>query len=230
MNSINRTARLAGLLYLVDVVTGIFSLIYVPSRINVHGDAAATVKNNLASESLFRLGIAMGLVSDVVFLLLPLVLYKLLSPVNKSAAVLMVALAVIFVPIGFVAIAHQLDVLSLLEGAQYQQVFSPDQLHARVMLLLDAYDHRILVSEIFWGLWLLPFGYLVFKSGFLSKVLGILLMMGCFSYLISFFAQILFPHYTLPGFVMLPASAGEIGICLWLLIVGARLPSKVEKS
>lgn len=225
MHSDNKTARLAGFLYLADIVTGIFSLMYVPSRINAHGDAAATVKNILASESLFRLGTAVGLISDVVFLLLPLVLYKLLSQVNKSVAVLMVAFAVVYVPIGFVAVAHQLDIMSLLDGDKYQQVFPADQLHARVMLLLDAYDNQILVSEIFWGLWLLPFGYLVFKSGFLPRVLGILLIMGCFSYLISFFAQILFPQYTVPGFVMWPASLGEIGICLWLLIVGVRKPA-----
>lgn len=222
MDSNNRTARVAGLLYLIDVVMGIFSLIYVPSHISGHGDASATVKNIVASESLFRLGIAVGLVSDVVFLLLPLVLYKLLSPVNKSAAVLMVAFAVIYVPIGFVAVANQLDILSLLNGDTYQQAFTPDQLHARVMSLMDAYDNRILVSEIFWGLWLLPFGYLVFKSSFLPKILGIFLMLGCFSYLISFFMQILFPHQTVPGFVMWPATFGEIGICLWLLIMGVR--------
>ncbi len=87
---------------------------------------------------------------------------------------------------------------------------------------MDAYDNRVFVSEIFWGLWLLPFGYLVFKSGFLPKTLGVLLMLGCFSYLIDFFGRLLFPHHAVPGFVMLPASLGEIGICLWLTIMGAR--------
>ena len=226
MDSKNKTARLAGLLYLVTVATGLFSLMYVPLHINVHGDASATVNNMMASESLFRLGIVAGSIGWIAFLLLPLALYKLLSPVNRNIAVLMVAFAVTCVPIDFVAIANQLDILSLLNGDKYQQVFTSDQLHARVMSLLDAYHNRILVSEIFRGLWLLPFGYLVFKSGFLPKVLGILLMMGCFSYLISFFGETLFPHYNIPGFVMLPASFGEIGICLWLLIVGAREPAR----
>jgi hypothetical protein len=222
MDSNNKTARLAGLLYLISVVTGIFSLIYVPSHIYVHGDVSATVNNLISSESLFRLGIAVSSISYVDFLILPLVLYKLLSPVNGNLAVLMVAFAVICIPIDFVAIANQLDILSLLDDEKYRQVFTPDQLNARVMLLLDASHNKVLLSEIFWGLWLLPLGYLVFKSGFLPRILGIGLMMGCFSYLIIFFGETLFPHYTIPGFVMWPASFGEIGICLWLLIMGAR--------
>src|ERR1700722_9894123 len=158
MDSKNRTARVAGLLYLATVVTGIFSLIYRPSHNGVQGDATATVTNILASESLFRLGIAVGSVGFVAFLLLPLALYKLLSSINGTAAVLMVAFAEACVPIYFVAIANQLDVLSLLNGDKYQTVFTVDQLHARVMSLLDAYDNKIFISEIFWGLWLLPLG------------------------------------------------------------------------
>lgn len=218
----NSTARVAGLLYLVCIVTGIFSLIYVPSQIGAHGDASATVNNIVAFELLFRWGIVVGAISYVAFLLLPLVLYKLLSPVNQDVAALMVAFAMIFVPIDLAALANQLDILSLLDGSKYQQAFAPDQLHARVMSLLDAYRNKIFVSEIFWGLWLLPFGYLVFKSGFLPKVLGILLMLGCFSYLVTFFGQTLFPRYDIPRFVMWPASFGEIGICLWLVVIGAR--------
>ncbi|MGH7239716.1 MAG: DUF4386 domain-containing protein [Candidatus Saccharimonadales bacterium] len=152
MNSNNKTARLAGFLYLITVVTGIFSLMYVPSHINVHGDAAATVNNIMASESLFRLGIAVGLTGFIAFLLLPLTLYKLLGPVNRDIAIVMVVLAVTQVPIYFIAVANQFDILSLLSGDKYQQVFTSGQLQAKAMLLLDAYDNRILVSEIFWGL------------------------------------------------------------------------------
>jgi len=220
MDTSSKTARVAGLLYLFTVVTGIFSLMYVPSRISAHGDATLVVTNIATFESLFRFGIATGALGYVAFLILPLALYKLLSPVSKNAAVLMVALAVVQVPIYFVALANQLDVLSLLEGAKYQKLFAPDEVPARVMLLMGAYDNLIFVSEIFWGLWLLPFGYLVFKSGFLPKFLGVLLMLGCFSYLIDFFVRMLIPHYSVPGIVTLPASLGEIGICLWLTVMG----------
>ncbi len=222
MDANNKTARIAGLLYLMTIVTGIFSLIVVPSRVGTHGDVALTVTNIVTNELLFRLGIASGALGYVAFLILPLALYKLLSPVDRNMAVLMVALAVACLPIYFVALANQMDILSLVDGDKYKQVFTPDQLRERVMLLMEAYNNKVFVSEIFWGLWLLPFGYLVFKSDFLPKVLGIFLMLGCFSYLIGYFAQIIFPHATIPSFVMLPATFGEIGICLWLLIVGVR--------
>lgn len=195
----NSPARLAGLLYTFNVVTGIFSLMYVPSRVFAHGDAAATVNNILASESLFRLGIVVNVIAHVAFLLLPLVLYKLLSPVNKHVAVAMVALAVACVPIDLLAVANQLDVVTLLHDDTYRHAVNADQLHAKVWSLLDASDDKILIAEIFWGLWLLPFGYMVFKSGFLPKVLGIFLMLGCFGYLFTFFAQILAPNYNVPA-------------------------------
>ncbi|MBS0569177.1 MAG: DUF4386 domain-containing protein [Proteobacteria bacterium] len=218
-------ARVAGLVYLVCILAGIFSLMYVPSQINVRGDAAAAIHNIVASEGLFRLGIAVGSVGYIAFLILPLVLYRLLASVDRKAALLMVAFAVVFVPMDFIAIANQLDILSSLNVAESHQVLTVEQLQTRVMPLLDAYHNRILVSEIFWGLWLLPFGYLVFKSGFLPKILGVLLMMGCFGYLITFFGETLFPHHSIPALVMLPASLGEIGICLWFLVVGVRQPA-----
>lgn len=228
-----KIARTAGLLYLIVVLTGIFSIAYVPSQIIVRGDALATVSNITSSESLFRLGIVAGFICYTAFLLLPFALYKLLSPVGKSSAVLMVAFAVVSVPISFVNLLNKLDILSLVSGADYLQPFTTEQLHAQVMLSLDAYRNGLLVSQIFWGLWLLPFGYLVFKSGFLPRVLGILLMMGCFGYLIDFFGRALFPGYTetlIARFVTLPASFGEIGTCLWLLVMGAREPKSSVAS
>ena len=225
MGANKKTARIAGLLYLIVVVTGFFSILYVPSQVTVQGDASATVSNILASKQLFRVGIVAGLICYTTFLLLPFALYKLLSKVGKGVAVLMVAFAVASVPISFVNLLNKLDVLSLLSEANYLQAFTTEQLHARVMLSLDAYVNGILVSEIFWGLWLLPFGYLVFKSGFLPKILGILLMMGCFGYLINFFGQALSPGYAETGiatFVSLPSALGEVGTCLWLLLVGIR--------
>lgn len=175
----------------------------------------------------FRLGIVAGLVCYTAFLLLPIVLYQLLNQVNKRAAVLMVAFAVASVPISFVNELNRLDILSLTDGSNYLRAFTMEQLHAEVMLSLAAYGKGLLVSKVFWGLWLLPFGYLVFKSGFLPKILGILLMMGCFGYLIDFFGIALFPGYSesvIPRLIRKPALFGEVGICLWLLIVGVRKP------
>ena len=224
-----KTARLAGLLYLILVLTGAFSLIYVPSHIIVWDDAAATVRNIVASERLFRFGIVVELLAHTIFLVLPFVLYRLLSPVDQNAAVLMVAFAAVSVPIDFVINIDKLNILSLLSGADYLRAHSTDDLQSRVMLSLDSYNNGILVAKVFWGLWLLPFGYLVFRSGFLPRVLGILLMIGCFSYLLDFTGRALLPgygHSALAPFVRLPAAFGELGICLWLLIVGTSEPKR----
>ena len=229
MDSNKKLARTAGLLYLIVVVTGIISLIYVPSQITVHGDAPATVRNIVAHEPLFRFGIVAGLICYTAFLLLPFALYKLLSPVGKSAAILMVALAVTSVPISFVSLLYKLNALTLLSGAGYLQAFTTDQLNAQVMLSLDAYGNGILLSSVFWGLWLLPFGYLVFKSGFLPRVLGVLLMIGCFGDLFDDLGHVLSPGHAdtvIASLMAMPGSLGEIGTCLWLLIMGAREPTR----
>jgi Domain of unknown function (DUF4386) len=218
-------ARTAGVLYLIVVLAGIFSLAYVPSQIVVDGDAAAKVASIAAHASLYRLGIVAGFVCYTAFLLLPFALYRLLGKVHQVAAVLMVAFAVVSVPLAFVNLMHKLDVLSLLGGADHLSAFPGEQLNAMVMLSLEAYRNGMLVTEIFWGLWLLPFGYLVYKSGFLPKILGILLMLGCLGYLTEVLGTMLMPGYaksTLASVVSLPASVAEISICLWLSIVGAR--------
>jgi len=228
MQSNGRHARIAGLLYLIVVATGLFSLAYVPSQIEVD-DAATTVRNIVANESLFRLGIVSSLACYTAFLLLPLALYRLLSAHGRQAAVLMVALAASSVPFSFANIGHRFDALALLGDADYLNALSADQLQAQVMLSLQSYRHGILVSEIFWGLWLLPFGWLVFKSRLIPRALGVLLMLGCAGYLLDFIGRVLVPEYAasgLGGYVRLPASLGEIGTCLWLLLMGAREPDR----
>lgn len=225
MSPSKRTARTAGLLYLIVVATGILNLLYVPSQLQVPGDAAATVSNILASKQLFGFGIAAGVVCYTAFLVLPLVLYKILGGINRDVAVLMVAFALVSVPISLFNLSHKLYVLSLLGDANYLQAFTAGQLQTQVMLSLDAYRNGALISEIFWGLWLLPFGYLVFKSGFIPRVLGVLLMLGCFGYLINISGRMLFPGYAetaIASIVSLPSALGEIGTCLWLLIAGIR--------
>jgi len=222
----NSTARLAGFLYLLLIAAGFFYLKYVPSKLINWDDPAATVSNIASHETLFRLGILVGLIGYTLFLILPLVLYRLLSPVNKTHAVLMVVFAAISVPLSFANMLHNFDVLTLIGSDPYLKVFEPGKLQAMVMLHLESYSSGNMVASIFWGLWLFPFGYLVFKSGFLPKVIGILLMMGCFGYLINFAGHLLFPHtYSKTGagfYITLPGSLGELAICLWLLIAGIK--------
>lgn len=225
MQSNKRLARIAGALYLIVVLSGLFSLAYVPSRINVAGDAAASMRNLIECEPLFRVGIAAGMLCYVAFLVLPFALYRLLGAYGRRAAVLMVAFAVASVPIALVAIGHKLQVLSLLGGADYLQAFTAQQLQAQVMLSLEAYRNGVKVAALFWGLWLFPFGYLVYRSAILPRVLGILLMLGCIGYLVGIIGNLLFADYADSLFATLagiPAPAGEIGICLWLLVMGAR--------
>lgn len=206
------------------VITGIFSLLYVPSRL-IHGkDAASTLAAIQQSELLFRLGIVAGVVCYLAFLLLPLALYRLLHPVNKAYAVAMVALATVSVPFSLFNLMYKVNVLTLI-GDTHVLGMDMAAKQTAVMLQLNYYNNGIQLVSIFWGLWLLPFGYLVFKSGFLPKILGILLMLGCAGYLINFLGDFLFSGYASLGiarFVSLPASLGEIGICLWLLAMGAR--------
>lgn len=225
MISNKKTARIAGLFYLLVVLTGIFSLAYVPLKLIVWDNPVKTFNNIKTSETLFRFGIASGLVCYVFFLLLPVELYKLLKPVNEFYAKLMVLFAVISVPISFINIQNKFAVLSLVNGTNALNGFTTEQIQSQVMFYLNQYNYGISIVSIFWGLWLFPFGYLVFKSGIVPKIFGVLLMLGCIGYLINFTGNILIENYTEFGIskiVSLPASLGEIGTCMWLLIMGAK--------
>ncbi|PIF71742.1 DUF4386 domain-containing protein [Flavobacterium sp. 2] len=211
------TGRIAGLLYFVVVITGIFSLGYVPSKLIVWDNPSATLTNIVNAEFLFRLGIVSGLICYTFFLFLPLVLYKLLKSFNKTYALYMVVLAIVSVPISFVNMLNKFAVLSIISSGQQQK--------EEIMFYLNQYDFGNLIVQIFWGLWLFPFGYLVFKSAIIPRFLGVLLMLGCVGYLINFFGNALFSNYSelgISSYVRLPASLGEIGTCLWLLIMGAK--------
>ncbi|GHB94715.1 DUF4386 domain-containing protein [Thermomonas carbonis] len=220
-------ARFAGLLYLIVVATGIFSLGYVPSQINAAQDWPATMGNIVAHESLFRWGIAAFLIKQVAFLLLPLLLYRVLGDADRIAAIAMVAFAVISVPLALVALGHKLDALSLLTDPVLANTIAPAQLQAMAVQALDAYGNALVATRLFWGLWLLPFGWLVLKSERMPKALGIMLVLGCLGYLVDVFGGLLAPAYAdsmIASVAMLPASIGEIGACFWLLLFGARKP------
>lgn len=222
-------ARLAGLLYLVVVATGIFSLGYVPSQLNVAEDWTATMANIVAHESLFRLGIAAFLLKQVAFLLLPLALYRVLSHANRAVAVAMVALAITSVPLSLVALGHKLDALTLLTDPALAKAVAAPQLRAMAAQALDAYGNGLVATRLFWGLWLLPFGWLVVRSARMPRVLGVLLMLGCLGYMIDVLGALLAPAYAdsiVAKYAMLPASLGEIGACLWLLLFGVRMSAR----
>ena len=213
-------ARVAGFLYLIIFILGIFSELFVRQSLIVLGDTVATVNNIMASESLFRLAIVCDLIRLVVLILLPLVLYKLLSKVNKNYAVVMVAFVLVSVPVSMFNEINQLAVLLLLSDADYLTIFQTNQLHAHVMLFLDLYKQGGFITQ-FLGIWLLPLGYLVFKSGFLPKVIGVLLMIGCFGYLIDAFLFFIF-SISNAGFSLF-SFIGELLFALWLLVKGVNI-------
>jgi hypothetical protein len=223
MNSTKKTARLAGVLYLVNGVTGFFGIIYVPSRLIVSGNAAATANNILASERLFRVGIVSELICAVEFVFLLWVLYRLLGGVNKTHASLMVILGLVFVPMMCVNLLNEIAALTLLRGADFLSVFDKRQLEAMAMLFLDLHRHGYVVGWIF-GLWLFPFGVLVFKSGFLPRILGVLLIAACFGYLADSLTPLLLPSYAniVGRFASIALTLGEPATILWLLIRGAK--------
>lgn len=220
--TVSQNGRLAGLIYLLVVLTGIFSLAYVPSQIIVWDSALDTVKNILDNDFLFRAGIVSGILCYVFFSILPLCLYKLLSPVNRSVARLMVILALVSVPVSIYNLTVKLDILSLLRGYESLAASEANAICDQVLLMLTSYNNGVSIVLVFWGLWLFPFGYLVCKSCYIPKIFGFLLMFGCFGYLVQFSMGILFPSVNIPSFVKLPAPLAEIGTCLWLMIMGAK--------
>ncbi len=217
--SINRTARLAGGLYLAMMPFAFFGILYVPSVLLVRGDAAITSRNIMASEWLFRSGTVSHLIGQIIFIFLVLALYRLLKPVNKDHAVLMVVLAVLGIPIVFLNEVNHLAALRLLSSAA-DGAFTSVQLQSQAMLFLEMRQSGILVAQVFWGLWLLPLGLLIFRSGFLPKLLGILLVIGGAGYLIDSGTQLLFPGLaTISQFTFV----GELLFPLWLLIKGVNV-------
>jgi hypothetical protein len=220
MNPIQRTARSAGLLYLALAALSAFGLVYVPSMLIVPGDAASTANNIVASESLFRLGFVSNLVAYSVNIFVALFLYRLLKPVNKSMASLMVLLILIGLAIGMLNELNQFAALLIL-GAGNLPAFTAAQSQALASLFLDIYEHGFAIAHIFWGLWLFPMGYLIFRSGFLPRVIGVLLAVAGLGYLVDFTLFFLFPDVAVS--VSNFTFVGEVVLILWLLIKGVNV-------
>jgi len=212
-------ARVAGFLYLIANLFAPFTLLYLPSRFIVRGDAAATASNIMASESLFRFGIVLNLFTFIGQIFLVLALYQLLKVVNKNMASLMVIFSLAAVPIAMVNELNNLAVLQFLNNADYLKVFQSDQLQDLAYVFLRLHSQGFLIAQIFWGLWLFPMGYLVFKSGFLPRIIGVLLMIGCFGYVIESFAAFLGYNVS----IIFYTGWGELLLLLWLLIKGVNV-------
>ncbi|RME97665.1 MAG: DUF4386 domain-containing protein [Chloroflexi bacterium] len=220
-NSIQKTARLAGVLYLILAVASGWAFMNI-STLVVPGDAATTVSNLRQSEALFRLGILSDLFGQVVFIFLVLALYKLFKPVHKNQARLMVIFVVISVVLQSISLLNQIAALIVLNGADYLTVFSTAQLDALVLFFLNLHKAGFsVIAQIYFGLWLFPLGFLVYKSGFLPKIVGMLLIIAGVGYLFDVAAFFMLPtlEVTVSGFTFI----GELVLLLWLLIKGVNV-------
>ena len=220
-------ARTAGLLYLVIIICAGFSEGYVRSSLIVSGDAVATANNIVASEWLFRLGFAGDLIAFLCDAVLAVLLYVLLKPVSKTLSLLAASLRLLAHPaIGSINLLNHFAALLLLSGADYLTVFQADQLQALSLLFLNLHRYGYLIAGAFFGVHCLVLGYLLYRSDYFPGVLGLLLVIASFGYLIESFGNFLAPDYKglFVWIVTVPAVLAELSLCLWLLIKGVRMP------
>src|SRR5215471_21665515 len=207
------------------VLTAPFSLIYIPGKLIVRGDPTATAANILAHETLFRLAIFTELVGQVIFICLGIALYRLFSNVSKNWALLLVGFVLASAAVCFLNTLNNIAALILFRGGEFLRVFDTAQLNALGMLFIRLHSQGIFIDEIFWGVWLFPFGLLVFCSGFLPRFIGVWLMINCFCYVALSVIALFFQAYYNTAFTILqPVLFGELVIMLWLLISGAKVP------
>jgi hypothetical protein len=223
MDSNKKIARIAGLWYLLLAITGAYSMMYAASKTYVSGDAVASANNILANEFVFRMGIACQVISQTLFVFLVLTLYRLLKPINEYQAKLMVALVLVAVPIAFVGEIVSYASLMILKG-EVLITLEQAQKQEWTMLFLKIHNYTISIVEIFWGLWLIPLGQLFYKSGFMPRIIAILLILGGIAYVLSSFAFLLFPSYvSVVSNLVLITSIGELATILWLLFIGVKV-------
>jgi len=202
-------------------VCGGFAEFFVRKGLIVAGDAAATASNILASQPLFRFGIVAELTGQVAFVLLVLALYRLLTPVNRNHAVVMVAFVVVAATVTTLNMLNQFAALYALSGANHLAVFDAGQLQALSLTFLDLHHAGYIIAQVFFGLWLLPLGYLIYRSGFIPRLIGALLIIACFGYLADVVIFFLAPgsNVELSTFTFV----GELALMLWLLVRGVNV-------
>ena len=219
--------RVAGFWYLLLVILGPLRLIYIPSKLFVHGNATATVDNIAAHEWLFRFGIVADLACAVILIFLVLAFYRLFKGVDQNLAVLVVIFGgVMPALITFVGVVSDAAALMAARGGDFLSAFDKPQRDALAMLFLSLRDHQNTAAEILWGVWLFPLGLLVYRSRFLPRFLGVWLVICGVAYVILSLTGELLPQYQGRVFAYgQPAFFGELAIMLWLVIKGARPPA-----
>jgi len=224
MRSTRNPGRVAGLWYLLLCVIAPLRLMYIPGKLFVHGNTAATVDNIATHQWLFRFGILGDLLCAVILIFLVLAFYRLFKDVDQNLAVLVVIFGgVMPALIDFVGVVSDAGALTIARGADFLSVFDKPQRDALAVLFLHLRDHQNTAAEILWGMWLFPLAVLVYRSRFLPRFLGVWLVINGFAYVLLSFTGVLLPQYQNKVFIFSqPALFGELALMLWLVIKGAR--------
>jgi hypothetical protein len=224
MTSPKRLARIAGVLYLLNGIFAGFAFGYVIAKVYVAGGAAATAANVVASSGLVRVGVVADLAQGTIWVFLALVLHALLKDVHQGAARAMVALVAVGAAIVCLNDVFQFESVRVATDPSYEVALGTAGSHALVLLLLDLHHYGFLVAQIFFGLWLVPLGYLARRSGMFPKALGDLLVVGGVCYLVGLLAVFLVPDVgeKINVWVTIPSAVAEISMVLYLLVVGVR--------
>ena len=226
MHPKKKAGRIAGAIYASMVFVGPFTLIYVPNKLIVRGDATTTAANVLNHQSMFGLWIMGDVWMSVIFICLGVALYNLLSGISKPWALLMLSFILVSAAVGFLNTLNSIAGDLLFRGMDFLSVIDKTQRDAVGMLFMRLHTKGTLINELFWGLWLFPFGLLVYRSGFLPRWIGVWLIMNCFGYIVLSPVGLFFPAYYGTAFKLAqPLLFGELAIMLWLLIKGAKVTS-----
>jgi Domain of unknown function (DUF4386) len=219
-----KLARIAGILYLFIAILGFWGIMYVPSQTIVRGDGAATMSKLLSNEFLFRSGIAGNLASSVIFLFLALTFYRLFKNTDENLAKTLVVLVIVQAPVFFVSEALNVSALMVAKG-ELLKSFDMIQRQEFVLFLLRTSKYVIIVLEIFWGLWLIPLGQLILKSGYLPRIIGIFLILGGIAYVIEVMDYILLSEKLsfITDYFAIFYSVAELSTVFWLLVKGVKI-------
>lgn len=230
MNSIRSRSRLAGALYAVMGAFGFVSIMYIPGKLVVRNDAAATAANIMNSESLYRFGILSQMISQILFIWLALLFLDLFRNVDRRQAALLVALVCASVAIEFANTLNLFVPLILLGNAPYLSSFTRPQLESLAYASIRLRDMGINNVSSFWGLWLLPLGVLVIRSNWFPKIIGWLLIVSCIAYVTGAFIHVMYPDqmHAASMYTLTFGGLGEFAVMLWLMFVGARVPPAGE--
>lgn len=228
MTSPKALARIAGVLYLLVAIFSGYAFAYVLGKVYVAGDAATTAANVAANPTLVRTGVVADLVQATLWIFLAMTLYLLLQHAHQSAARAMVTLVAVGAAIVCLNDVFQFESVRVATGGSYAAGFGAAGSSALVLLLLDIHHYGFLAAQIFFGLWLVPLGYLAYKSAMFPKALGLALIVGGVCYLVGMLAVFLVPDYgeKINVFVTIPSAVAEISIVLYLLVIGVKTPQQ----